>query len=104
MNFAIFYNSFIKAIRANRIAAGMTQADLALKSNVSVTTIKRIEAGESCGLKEFARIVSVLNPKLADRMHQALAFNPLDFTEDAIRGIQLLETVKSTRRVRGTDA
>ena len=104
MNLALFFHSFSKAIRANRIAAGMTQMELAHKANVSVATIKRVEAGASCGLKEFARIMTVANPKMVDRIYQALAFDPLDFTQDAVKGIQLLSTVKSTRRVRGPDA
>ena len=103
MNLAVFLNSFSKAIRANRIAAGMTQVELAVKANVSAATIKRVEAGSACGLKEFARILSVLNPKLVERMYQALTFDPLDFTQDAIQGIHLLSTVKTTQRVRGRD-
>ncbi len=101
MNLAVFLQSFSRAIRENRIAAGMTQAELAVKANVSTATIKRVEAGSTCGLKEFARIISVLNPKPVDRMYQALAFNPLDFTQDAVEGIHLLTAVKATRRIRG---
>ena len=104
MNFAVFFNAFHKAIRSNRIAAGLTQADLAIKANVSVATIKRIEAGGSCGLKEVARILAVLNPKLVDRLYQALAFDPLDFTDDPVKGFKILSDVKSTKRVRGSDA
>ena len=44
MNIAVFLKSFSKAIRENRIAAGMTQAELAVKANVSAATIKRVEA------------------------------------------------------------
>ncbi len=100
MNLTLFIHAFSKAIRENRIALGITQSELAIKSNVSLATIKRIESGATCGLKEYARILAVLNPMAVERVFQALAFNPLDFTQDAIKGIHLLNAVKEVRRVR----
>ena len=100
MNLAAFLRSFSKAVRENRIALGITQAELALKSNVSAATIKRVEAGGSCGLKEFCRLMKILNPALVDRIYTSMAFNPLDFTQDPVQGIKLLSDIQKTRRIR----
>lgn len=43
-----------------RIAANLTQADLAKKSGVSVRTISRLESGEGIALEKFLSVLRVL--------------------------------------------
>jgi len=49
-----------RRVRAVRIAAGLTQADLARQVDVSVSSVKRLEAGASVGLDTFVAVARAL--------------------------------------------
>lgn len=54
-------NELGKRMRAIRIASGITQENMALRSGVSLNTVKRIENGQSIRLDSFFSMMRALN-------------------------------------------
>jgi transcriptional regulator with XRE-family HTH domain len=78
-----------RRIAARRVDLGLTQSDLASKSDVSKRTIERIEAGHSIQLANFLAILRELD--LLDALEQLLP-------EAGPRPMDLLRRRESTRR------
>lgn len=75
-----------------RIALGLTQADLAEQAGVSKRTVERVESGASTQLATMIRIMRVLN--LLDTLNQSIP-------ETGPRPIDLLK-MKGKQRQRAT--
>ncbi len=88
------------AIRKSRIARELTQEALAEKSLVSLSTVKRMEAGGNQPLFEYLRVLTILNPNMVRRLSEAIEFHPEDFAKDPHDVLLLEKSVKTRKRVR----
>lgn len=87
-------------MRKSRIAKGMTQEALAEKTLVSVSTVKRMEAGGNQPLFEYLRVLTILNPNTLRRLSDAIEFRPEDFAREPGDVLRLEKAVKTRKRVR----
>jgi transcriptional regulator with XRE-family HTH domain len=69
-------------VRRLRVASGLTQVDLAQRANVSISTIRYLEAGRGSSLATLIRVAKVL-----DRTTWLASFAPV---EPSVRPMELL--------------
>jgi len=89
-----------QGIRARRIAAGLSQAELADRANVSVGAIHHLERGKGASTKTLTRALAALG---ADGWIDQLtppppAFNPLDLLEARNRAAHVTTAPRVRRR------
>ena len=89
-----------KGIREHRIAAGLSQAELADRANVSVGAIHHLERGKGASTKTLTRALAALG---ADGWIDQLApppptFNPLDLLESRNREARVTTAPRVRRR------
>jgi len=89
-----------QGIRARRIAAGLSQAELADRANVSVGAIHHLERGKGASTKTLTRALAALG---ADGWIDQLAppppaFNPLDLLATRNREAQTTTAPRVRRR------
>jgi transcriptional regulator with XRE-family HTH domain len=89
-----------KGIRERRIAAGLSQAELADRANVSVGAIHHLERGKGASTKTLTRALAALG---ADGWIDQLApppptFNPLDLLESRNREARVTTAPRVRRR------
>ena len=89
-----------KGIREHRIAAGLSQAELADRANVSVGAIHHLERGKGASTKTLTRALAALG---ADGWIDQLApppptFNPLDLLESRTREARVTTAPRVRRR------
>jgi transcriptional regulator with XRE-family HTH domain len=70
-------------IRARRIAAGMSQVELAERANVSSGAVKHLEQGSGATTRTLTRVLKALNAEewIDQLAPPPLAFNPLVLLE-----------------------
>ncbi len=70
-------------VRARRIAAGLSQAELAERANVSIGALKHLEQGTGSTTRTLTRVLPVLGAEgwLDQLAPPAAGFNPLDLLE-----------------------
>lgn len=79
------------ALRARRVAMGLTQGELASRANVSLLTIHNLESGRSVRLDTLIDVARVLD--MAYRLVDVFAPDAEDFTS-----LQDLEDARSARK------
>jgi transcriptional regulator with XRE-family HTH domain len=89
-----------QAIRARRIAAGLSQTELADRANVSVGAVHHLERGKGASTKTLTRALAALG---ADGWIDQLApppptFNPLDLLESRNRDAHVTTAPRVRRR------
>lgn len=77
-------------LRAQRLVQGLSQAELAERAGISVSTVKLIEAKAQCTLENFMRVVIGLG--LADELQALFVFQP--------KSIAQMEQAAQANRVR----
>jgi transcriptional regulator with XRE-family HTH domain len=72
-----------QGIRARRIAAGLSQAELADRANVSVGALQHLERGVGASTRTLTRTLKALGAEgwLEQLAPQPPTFNPLDLLE-----------------------
>jgi ribosome-binding protein aMBF1 (putative translation factor) len=81
----------IRQIKAARALLGWSQEDLATKANVSVPTVKRLEAADGLlGGREQTGI----------KLRRALEVAGIEFTDGGHAGVRLRADVRQTKRKR----
>lgn len=83
-------HEFGKRLRTQRLALELAQADLSLKSGVSISTIKLIESQGQSTLENFVRVVIALG--LVGELQDLFARRPLS--------IAMMERMSRPKRVR----
>ena len=75
-----------QGIRERRIEAGLSQAELADRANVSVGAIHHLERGKGASTRTLTRALAVSVPKGGSTSwHHPPTFNPLDLLESRNR-------------------
>ena len=76
-----------RGIRARRIAAGLSQAELADRANVSIGALQHLERGVGASTRTLTRTLKALGAEgwLEQLAPPAPAFNPLDLLEARTR-------------------
>ena len=77
-------------LRAQRLVQGLSQAELAERAGLSVSTVKLMEAKAQCTLENFMRVVIGLG--LADELQAVFVFKP--------KSIAQMEQAAQASRVR----
>lgn len=77
-------------LRAQRLVQGLSQAELAERAGLSVSTVKLMEAKAQCTLENFMRVVIGLG--LADELQAVFVFQP--------KSIAQMEQAAQASRVR----
>jgi transcriptional regulator with XRE-family HTH domain len=77
-------------LRAQRLVQGLSQAELAERAGLSVSTVKLMEAKAQCTLENFMRVVIGLG--LADELQALFVFQP--------KSIAQMEQAAQASRVR----
>jgi len=92
-----------RGIRAQRIAAGLSQAELADQANVSVGALQHLERGEGASTRTLTRTLQALGAEswLDQLSPPPPAFNPLDLLETRTREARV-PTAPRVRRRSGT--
>lgn len=88
------------SMRKSRMAKGWTQAELALRANVSVSTLKRMESGGNQPLFDYLRVLTLINPQLLSRLAEAITFQAEDFAASPLEALLLDDKVVHQKRVR----
>lgn len=89
-----------QGVRARRIAAGLSQAELADRANVSVGAVHHLERGKGASTKTLTRALAALG---AEGWIDQLApppptFNPLDLLESRHREAHVTTAPRVRRR------
>jgi len=79
-----------KRLRAKRLALGLAQADLSLRSGVGISTIKLIESQGQSTLENFVRVLIALG--LVGELQNLFEYKPLS--------IAMMERMSEAGRIR----
>ena len=93
-----------RSIRARRIAAGLSQAELADRANVSVGALHHLERGKGASTRTLTRALQALGAEswIDQLAPPPPAFNPLDLLKTRTRQGQLSKAPRVGRRAGAT--
>lgn len=91
-----------RSVRARRLDAGHSQAELSAKANVSVGALRHLERGQGASTRTLTRVVRALGAE--DWLDQLAPprppFNPLDLLETRKREARTTDAPRVRRRSR----